>query len=155
MISLNVIQKFLEPKKMAVVGASRNPKKFGGAIFAELKKKGYDLYPVNPNADEIEGVKCFNSVSELPDDVKNLYVVTPKPETANVIAEAVKKGIEMIWIQQSADTEEALKIAEENNIPVIYGKCMFMFVEPVESIHKFHRFVLKMFGGYPKLQKTV
>jgi uncharacterized protein len=151
MITLNEIQKFLEPKKMAIAGVSRNPKKFGGVVYTELKNKGFNLYPINPNVEEIYGVKCYKSVNELPDDVKHLYVVTPKKETAGIVAEAAAKGIERIWIQQSSDTPEAIEIAKAENIPLIYRKCMMMFADPVSSVHKFHRSIIKLFGGYPKL----
>jgi uncharacterized protein len=153
MITLNEIKKFLEPKKLALAGVSRNPKKFGGSVFIELKNKGFDLYPVNPNVDEIYGVKCYRTVADLPGDVKNLLILTPKKETAAIVASAAEKGIERIWIQQSSDTPEALEIAAAEKIPVISGKCIFMFAEPVTSVHKFHRSLAKFFGGYPKLIK--
>ncbi|NQU85544.1 MAG: CoA-binding protein [Mariniphaga sp.] len=155
MITLNQIQKFLKPKKMAIAGVSRNPKKFGGNIFNEFKNKGYELYPVNPNTEEIYGEKCYKSIDDLPSDVEHLYIVTPKNETAEVVKSAVEKGIKMIWIQQGAETEEAIEIAGGNNIPLIYKKCIYMFAEPVNSIHKFHRFCVKAFGAYPKVQKAV
>ena len=154
MTTLNQIQKFMEPRKLAIAGVSRNPKKFGGAVYTELKKKGFELYPINPEVDEIYGEKCYRSVLDLPDDVKHLYIATPKQETAGVVKQAAEKGIEMAWIQQSADTEEAIAIAGENGLPLIYRKCIFMFAEPVESIHKFHRFCMKLFGAYPKMEKA-
>lgn len=151
MITLNEIQKFLEPKKMAIAGASRDPKKFGGAVFKELKSKGFDLYPVNPNADEIQGVKCYKTVDELPIDVTHLYIVTPKTETQLIVDAALKKGIKMIWIQQKSETPDVVKAVEEAGIPLIYKKCIFMFADPVGGPHAFHRFFTKLFGGYPKL----
>ncbi len=151
MTTLNEIQKFLEPKKLAVAGASRDPKKFGGTIFKELKEKGFELYPVNPNADEIQGVKCFKTVAELPSDVIHLFIVTPKTESQEIVNAAVEKGIKMIWMQQKSETPEAVKTAEDAGIQLIYNKCIFMFVEPVTGPHNFHRFFTKLFGGYPKL----
>ncbi len=151
MITLNEIQKFLEPKKLAIAGASRNMKKFGGAIFKELREKGFDLYPINPNADEIQGVKCYKSVGQLPADVEHLLIVTPKAETELVAHDAVRKGIKMIWIQQQSETAEALKVINAARIPVIYKKCIMMFANPVKSVHAFHRFFVRAFGGYPKL----
>jgi predicted CoA-binding protein len=151
MTSLNEIQKFLEPHKMAVAGASRDPKKFGGSVFKELKEKGFELFPVNPNADEIQGVQCFKSVADLPDDVTHLYIVTPKSETQEVVDAALKKGIKMIWIQQKSETPEVIKTIEDAGIPLICKKCMFMFVDPVTGPHNIHRFFVKFFGGYPKL----
>lgn len=151
MVTLNEIQKFLAPRKIAMAGASRNLKKFGGAIFKELKKKGFELYPVNPNTDVIQGVKCYKSVDELPEDVEHLFIVTSKEDTDFVAQAAIKKGIKMIWIQQKSDTPEAVKAIEEAGIPLIHKKCIMMFADPVKSVHGFHRFLVKTFGGYPKL----
>jgi len=109
------------------------------------------LYPINPNVEEIYETKCFHSVSNLPEDVKNLLILTPKKETAAIVAMAAEKGIEKIWIQQGSDTPEALEIGKAENIPIISGKCIFMFVDPVKSVHGFHRSIVKFFGGYPKL----
>ena len=151
MITLNEIQDFLEPRKFAIAGVSRNPNKFGGAIFKELRKKGFELYPVNPNADEIQGVQCYRTIDDLPEDVEHLLIVTPKSETERIAKAAVKKGIKMIWIQQKSDTPEAIQVIQEAGIPVIYKKCIMMFADPVKSFHAFHRFFAKAFGGYPKL----
>lgn len=151
MVTLNEIQKFLAPRKMAMAGVSRNPKKFGGSIFKELKEKGFELYPINPNAEEIQGVKCYKSVDDLPADVEHLFIVTQKHETALVAQAAITKGIKMVWIQQQSDTPEAVKLIQEAGIPVIYKKCIMMFADPVKSVHGFHRFFVKSFGKYPKL----
>jgi hypothetical protein len=151
MVTLNQIQDFLAPRKMAIAGASRNPKKFGGSVFQELKEKGFELYPINPNAEEIQGVKCYKSVNDLPADVEHLLILTPKYETELVAHAAVKKGIKMIWIQQQSETAVAVKTIEDAGIPIIYKKCIMMFADPVKSVHGFHRFLVKTFGGYPKL----
>jgi hypothetical protein len=151
MVTLNQIQDFLAPRKMAMAGVSRNPKKFGGAIFKGLKEKGFELYPINPNAEEIQGVKCYKSVSDLPAEVEHLFIVTPKYETDVVARAAVSKGMKMVWIQQQSETPEAVKTIEEAGIPLIYKKCIMMFADPVKSVHGFHRFLVKTFGGYPKL----
>jgi hypothetical protein len=151
MVTLNQIQDFLAPRKMAMAGVSRNPKKFGGAIFKELKEKGFELYPINPNAEEIQGVKCYKSVGDLPAEVEHLFIVTPKYETDVVARAAVNKGMKMVWIQQQSETPEAVKTIEEAGIPLIYKKCIMMFADPVKSVHGFHRFLVKTFGGYPKL----
>ena len=150
MTTLNDITEFLAPKKLAIAGASRNPKKFGGIVFAELKKRGFELFPVNPNAQDIQGVTCVKSVADLPDNVENLFVATPKNETSSVVQQAIDKGIKRIWIQLSADTPEAVELAQKNQVSIIYGKCIFMFAEPVSGVHSFHRWLSKLFGGYPK-----
>ncbi|HSO89137.1 MAG TPA: CoA-binding protein [Draconibacterium sp.] len=151
MVTLNEIKNFLAPRKMAIAGVSRNPKKFGGSIFKELLEKGFELYPVNPNAEEIQGIKCYKSVDDLPEDVEHLFIVTQKHETESVARAAVKKGMKMVWIQQQSDTPEAVKLIQDAGIPLIYKKCIMMFADPVKSVHGFHRFLVKAFGGYPKL----
>ena len=151
MVTLNVIQKFLEPRKMAIAGASRNIKKFGGVVFKELHDKGFSLYPINPNAEEIQGIKCYKSVDELPADVEHLLILTSKEETNSVVQAAITKGIKMIWIQQKSETTEALKNIKEAEIQLIYNKCIMMFAAPVKGVHEFHRFLSKTFGAYPKL----
>ena len=144
------IEKFFEPKKLAIAGASRNTKKFGHGIFKELLSKGYEVIPVNPNATEIDGVKCYHNVSEIPGNVKSLLIVTPKEETDGVLREAINKGIANIWVQQMSETEDTIKIAEEYQVDVIYKKCIYMFAEPVAGFHKFHRTIVRIFGGLPK-----
>ncbi len=151
MTTLNEIQKFLQPRKMAIAGASRNAKKFGGVVLKELLDKGFELYPVNPYAEEIQGIKCYKSIDELPGDVEHLIILTPKEETDSVVEAAIKKGIKMVWIQQKSDTPEAVRILEEKGIPVIHKKCILMFAPPVKGFHGFHGFLAKTFGSYPKL----
>ncbi len=100
---------------------------------------------------EIQGVKCYNSVDEIPADVEHLLILTSKKETESVVQAAIIKGIKMIWIQQKSETPEAVKTVEEAEIPLIYNKCIMMFATPVNGFHGFHRFLTKTFGGYPKL----
>ncbi len=150
MNSLHEIQQFLAPQKIAVAGASRNPKKFGGTVFQELKTRGFELFPVNQNAEEIQGIPCYQSVMDLPPEIKHLYIVTPRESTASIVNDAISRGMDMIWIQQRSDTPEALSAAQEAGIPLIYNQCIMMFAHPVKGPHKFHRFLAKMFGSYPK-----
>lgn len=150
MSALTDITDFLAPKKMAIAGASRNPKKFGGTVFAELKKRGFELYPVNPETRELDGGPCYASVKDLPAGIDRLYIVTPKKETFDVVRDAVAYGIKKLWIQQQSDTPEALELARSNGMSVISGRCMMMFADPVSGAHGFHRWMMRFFGKYPK-----
>jgi len=149
MSSLIDIQDFLAPKKLAIAGASRNPKKFGAIVFSELKKRGFELYPVHPEATEIQGIPCYSKVDDLPSGVEHLYIVTPKSETLSLVNQALARDIKRIWIQQSSDTPEAIELAKQHQVPLIAGRCMLMFAEPVGSIHGFHRWLSKVFRTYP------
>lgn len=149
-VSRQQIDDFFKEKKIAIAGVSRNPRKFGHTVFKELSDKGYEILPVNPNADTIEGVTCYKDVTSIPDDVDSMLILTPKEETDKLLREGINKGIKNIWVQQMSNTEETLRIAEEYEKEIIFGKCIFMFAEPVKSIHKFHRSLVKLFGGLPK-----
>jgi uncharacterized protein len=148
--SRKAIESFLSVKKIAIAGVSRNSKKFGYTVFKELSQKGFDVYPINPNASSLGGTPCFQSISALPSDVRNLLILTPKDQTAGLIREAVSSGISGIWIQQMSETPEALQIAHENKVDLISKQCILMWVEPVKSIHRFHRNLKKLFGLLPK-----
>jgi uncharacterized protein len=150
MVTKKSIDDFLAPKKMAIAGVSRNPKKFGYQVYKELTEKGFQVFPINPNTDTIDGKLCYKSVSALPEDVKHLLVLTPKTQTESVVQEAKLKGITNLWIQQTSQTDKAVEIATEAGMNLIYKRCIFTFAEPVKGVHKFHRSIMKLFGKLPK-----
>lgn len=152
-ISKEQIDKFFAEKRIAIAGVSRNPKKFGYTAFKELTDKGYDILPINPNAEEINGIACFKSLEDLPSGVESLVILTPKEQTDEILRQGLKRGIKNIWVQQMSETKETLNIAEEYEQEIIFGKCIFMFSEPVAGFHKFHRTLVKIFGGMPKPEK--
>ena len=143
------IDDFFKGKSIAMAGVSRDPKKFGYQAFKELRTKGYNVLPMNPNTESIDSDRCYNSIRELPPDVDSLLIVTPKGQTDQILRDAIKRGIKNIWVQQMSETQETLKIAEEFEKEIIHRKCIFMFTEPVAGIHKFHRTLIKIFGALP------
>lgn len=150
MTKLSTIQEFLEPKELAVCGVSRNKKKFGRVVYDTLKERGFKLYPINPHMTDIEGEPCYTDVTQLPGNVKHLLIATPVSQTEEVVAKAISRGINNIWIQQMAESAAAIALAEKNGINLIKKECILKFAEPVTGVHKFHRFINKLFGTYPK-----
>ena len=149
MTTLKQINEFLDSQPIALVGASRNPKKFGYTAFKELKEKGMKIIPVNPLADEIMGEKSYPNVKMLPPEVQSIIVFTKKDQTASVIRDAKERGIKHIWIQQMADSKEALAELKDSGINYISGECILMHYKP-HSIHKFHGNLKKFFRMFPK-----
>lgn len=147
--SLTTIAEFLEPKKFALIGLSRDPKKFSRAVFKELHARGFEIYPVNPYMDDVEGVKCYHNVSDLPESVKHGLFMTPKANTAGAIENAVHNGFTHIWIQQGAETKDAIEVARQNAVKLVQGACIMMHANP-SGVHNFHRFLSKLFGSFPK-----
>jgi uncharacterized protein len=149
MTTLKQINEFIDSQPIALVGVSRNPKKFGHTAFKELKDKGMNIIPVNPVADEILGRKVYPNIKELPNDIKGIIIMTKKDQTASVVREAKEKGIKQIWIQQMADSKESLAELKDSDINYITGECILMYYKP-HSIHKFHGKLKKLFGRFPK-----
>lgn len=150
MSKLELINDFLGQKDIAIVGCSQDSKKFGTYLLKELKKKGYEMHPIHRQAEEIESLPCYSSIEHLPDKVKSLIVVTPGDQTAKLVRQAKEKGIERIWMQQGAESPEAIAFCKEKDIPYISNECVMMFAEPVGLMHRFHRGIWKLIGKYPK-----
>ncbi|MGF1586728.1 MAG: CoA-binding protein [Bacteroidales bacterium] len=142
------IDQFLACKKFAIAGVSRDKNKFGNAIFREMKKKDYNILPVNPNMEEFEGEKCYKSVSDLPADVEALIVITKPDVSHSIVKEALKKGIRNIFIQQGAYNAKIDELSLKNEANIICKQCILMFANPT-GIHKFHERLAKFFRFYP------
>lgn len=149
MVTQQQISDFLANDPIAMAGVSRNTKKFGYTAFKELRTKGLNLVPVNPHGGDIDGLKAYRSVDELPAEIKALLVMTKKDRTADVVRSARDKGIKHIWIQQMSETPEALAELKDTDINLISKQCILMFHKP-HSLHKFHRGFKKLFGLLPK-----
>jgi predicted CoA-binding protein len=149
MASLRQIEDFIAAEPIAMIGVSRDPKKFGHAAFKELKEKGLNIIPVNPTAKEILGVRAYPDISSLPPEIRGVIIMTKKDQTLDIVKKAKAKGIKNIWIQQMADSKEAIKELEGSNINYITGECILMHYKP-HSVHKFHKVIKKFFGRFPK-----
>jgi len=113
--------------KIAVVGASGNPNKYGNKIVKDLKAKGFKVYPVNPNYEEIEELKCFNTTGELPHDVELIVFVVPSNIGLKESEKAINLGFNNLWFQPGAESkeiEEFLKKIDGLNYSI--GKCIMM-----------------------------
>jgi uncharacterized protein len=143
----STINLFLENKTLAIAGVSRNPKKFGFLVYKTLREKGYDLYPINPKSDDNEETNWFRNVSEVPDYVENLLIITNKRDTETVLKDAIKKGIKNVWIQQQSETPGSLKLAADHQINLVTKACIMMYANP-SGIHKFHGNLSRFFGKY-------
>jgi hypothetical protein len=149
MATLKQIEEFISLESLAFAGVSRNPKKFGAVAFRELRDKGMNLIPVNPYADKIMGYDAYRDVKSLPEHVKGLIIMTKRQQTAGLVRDAREKGIKQIWIQQMADSKEALEELANSDINYIMGQCILMHYKP-SGIHKFHGKLKRFFGLFPK-----
>ena len=150
MTSKKIIEDFLSEKDIAVVGVSKNRKKFGYNAYKELKAKGYNVYPVNPNADNIDGEKCYPSLLPLHGKVDAVVLVVPPHAAKEVVRDAYTIGIKKIWMQQGSESEEVINYCEESGMSVIYNECILMFAEPTAFFHRAHKWINGISGRLPK-----
>ncbi len=144
------IDDFLGERVLAVAGVSRTGKAFGNAVANELSAKGYTIYAVNPNTDTVPGRACYRSLRDLPAPVGGLIAVVPPAQTEQLVREAHEIGIARVWMQQGAESQEAIRYCKEHAMEEIHGECVLMFAHPPTSIHKFHRTIRRFFGRLPK-----
>jgi predicted CoA-binding protein len=121
-----LIKEFIAQKKFAVIGATDNTEKYGHQIFKNLTKRGYEVYPVNPKLKELEGVKCYPALSDIPVKVDVVDFVVPPPVTEATLKECPKLGLERIWLQPGSESEAAIAYCRDNKLKVVYGTCVML-----------------------------
>lgn len=144
------IDEFLQQRKIAVVGVSRNKDKFGNMIYRELRTAGYEVMAVNPNADMVEGDRCFAGLGALPVKPDGVILVVPPAQGIQIIEEAARMGVRHVWVQPGANSSEIDLRLIELDLVAVSGECILMYIEPVKSIHAVHRFFRRIFGRMPK-----
>jgi predicted CoA-binding protein len=142
-----MIDDFISSKKIAVVGISHSGKKFGNYACKELKTRGYEIFPVHPEAQEIDGMTCYPDLKSLAGKVDGLWISIPAQKVPAVLEEAAEIGLKKIWLQQGAWSEEVQETIDKLELPVVTKKCILMYAPPVQSFHKFHRTIKSVFGG--------
>jgi uncharacterized protein len=108
------------PKVVAVIGASSNRQKFGNRALRAYREQGYTVVPINPHESEVEGMKAYGSVLEVPGaiDMASFYVSPDVGE--QVMVEIAQKGIAEVWLNPGAESDALIARAKSLNInPII------------------------------------
>lgn len=146
---------FLANKRIAVTGVSRAPKGHGGNIvYQRLRQRGYEVFAVNPNADEVEGDACFHDLASIPGGV-DAVVIGTRPETADAtMRECADLGIKQVWMHRGPGggsvSDSATEFGRQHGITVIDGGCPLMFDPCADGGHKVMRFMFTMTGKVPR-----
>ena len=146
---------FLASERIAVTGVSRTPKDHGSnVVYKRLRERGYDVFAVNPNADEVEGDRCYQDLRSIEGGVDAVVIAT-RPELAEgTMRECADLGIEHVWMHRGPGAGSvslaAADYGREHGIAVIDGGCPCMFDPTADFGHKAMRVVLTLTGGVPK-----
>jgi uncharacterized protein len=154
MVTREQIDDFLAKKRIAFVGVSRDSKDFSRQLWQEFRKRNYEMIPVNPNTTEIEGTVCYARLQDVQPPVAAALIITPPDAYERVIQDCAEAGVKQIWMRgvdgKSILSQKALQTCMENGIKFIEGYCPVMFLENAAIFHRFHGFILKLTGKYPK-----
>ncbi|MFN0157162.1 MAG: CoA-binding protein [Bacteroidota bacterium] len=140
------IQDFIGCKRIAVVGYSRNICKFGNYAYAELQKRGYQVFAVHPTEKEISGVKCYPNLQSLRGEIDAVLISIQPERVVPILEEASTIGVKNVWLQQGAESVEALLAADRLGLAIVAKKCVLMYAPPVRSFHGLHRSFTRLFG---------
>ena len=115
-----------EGNVFAVVGASRNPEKYGHKVFKDLLEAGYEVYPVNPKAEKILGRKCYPDLKSLPKRPDVVVFVVPPEVTRALTGQCIELGVKFVWMQPGAESREAIRKLEEAGVEVFHNVCIMI-----------------------------
>ncbi len=122
----NKIRKMLQSSSFAVAGSFRSKSKYAYKILLDLLEREKEVYPVNPRGGEVEGMKCWVSVNEIPVIVDVVSLVTTPTVTESIVRQCLEKGIKNIWMQPGAESKEAISFCENNGINVVHDACLLL-----------------------------
>jgi uncharacterized protein len=146
---------FLDKRRVAVTGVSRRPRSHGSnVVYQRLRQRGYEVFAVNPNAEEVEGDLCYRDLSSIPGGVEAVVIGT-RPEIAEeTMRECADLGIKHVWMHRSfgkgSVSEAATEFGRKRGISVIDGGCPCMFDPTADLGHKAMRFVFGLKGNVPR-----
>lgn len=113
-------------KRIAVVGASPKPWRESHDALMFLLNAGYEVYPVNPHYDEIEGLQCYASLGEIPVAIDIVNIFRNPEFVPSVVEEAIASGAKMIWMQVGVIHQAAARRAIESGLTVVMDRCIMV-----------------------------
>ena len=147
---------FLAHRRIAVAGVSRvaDGAHSGNGVYERLRERGYEVFAVNPNADEVEGDKCYHSLADIPGGVDAVVIATAPADSASVMQDCIDLGIKNVWIHRSfgkgSYSMKAERLGSEAGIAVIPGGCPLMFEPCDDNAHLVMKTILTWTGNVPK-----
>ncbi len=125
---MNDITKLLdEPDvSIAVVGATDNSSKYGHVIYRDLKRKGFTVYPVNPQRASVDGDPAFPNVGDIPGKPTIVNFAVPPSTTLNVLQHCLDLDLMNVWVQPGAESPEVIAFLQQNSFNYIANACIMV-----------------------------
>ena len=150
-----VADEFLASRRIAVTGVSRDPSEHGSnVVYKRLRERGYDVFAVNPNAEEVEGDRCFPDLASIDAGIDAVVIGTRPTHAMGTMEECVSLGIDKVWMHRAfgagSVSDEATVFGREHGITVIDGGCPLMFGRTSDVGHRIMKGVLTVTGAVPR-----
>jgi predicted CoA-binding protein len=150
---MEAASEFLANRRIAVTGVSRTPKEHGSnTVYKRLRERGYEVFAVNPNADEVEGARSYHDLKSIPGGVDAVVIATAPDKADGTMRECAELGIKHVWMHRSygqgSVSDTATAYGREHGITVIDGGCPLMFEPTADFGHKVMRVIYR--GHVPK-----
>jgi hypothetical protein len=147
------VEAFLRGRRIAVAGVSRQPGQAANAVFRKLRTSGYEVFPVNPKASEVEGSICYRDVGAVPGRLDGVVIATAPAVSLEIVRQCSDRSVRQVWFHRSfgdgSVSDEAVRECDARGIGCIVGGCPLMFCEPVDLAHKCMRWWLQRRGRVP------
>jgi predicted CoA-binding protein len=148
-------EEFLSHKRIAVTGVSRTPENHGSnVVYRRLRDRGYDVYPVNPHAETVEGDRCYASLSDVPGGVEAVVIGTRPEHAEATVHECVDLGVTHVWMHRAFGAgsvdRTATELGRAHGMTVIDGGCPCMFAPTADGGHRFIKAVCTLTGAVPR-----
>ena len=118
------IMDILSLRTVAVIGMSKHSSKAAHYVPKYLIDNGYDVTPVNPNAEKILNISCYDYVSEIEGPVDIIDVFRPSEQISSIIRDCIEKKPKVIWLQEGIHDFESEELARKAGILVVFNRCM-------------------------------
>lgn len=152
----SVADRFLSQRRIAVAGVSRQGggSHGGNVVYTRLRDRGYEVFPVNPNAESVEGDPCYPNLACISGGIDAVVIATPPAESARVMRECVDLEVDLVWIHRSfgggSTSAEATRVGRDHDITVIDGGCPLMYGQASDAGHRMMGTLLRLTGTIPR-----
>ena len=157
-VTLDTIEDFLRQKRIAMVGISSQPTDFSITLFEELSRRGYEIIPVNPNMTQVLERRCYARVQDIQPPVDAALLMTSPQVTDAVVRDCAEAGIPRVWMYRAAGkgavSGRAVQFCRDRGIQVVPGQCPFMFLKDAAGGHRFHGWIRKITGRFPRRARS-
>lgn len=149
--SLDDARAFLRARRVALVGASRSEQDLSRMILRELVRRGYDVVPVNPAAQEVDGRRAFARVADVAPPPDAALVMTPPERAEEVVRDCAAAGVREVWFHRGAgagaSSPQALALCAQRGIHAVRDLCPFMALPGAAFPHRLHGFFRRALAG--------